>query len=99
MTKKLLLFIALLCAFAQGAWAQNYNVWDWSSTECPIYGSFVNGGTGEVYDEWCEIRNAAALAYVREHWGAYYNKKIRLKADLDMTAASWTPLGHDSIAF
>ena len=28
MTKKLLLIFALLCAFAQGVKAQNYDVWD-----------------------------------------------------------------------
>ena len=95
-TKKLFLILALLCAIVQGAWAQNYNVWDGSSTECPIYGSYQSGSTGETYDEWCEIRNAAQLAYVREHWGEFYNKKLYLKADLDMTAVSWTPLGHGS---
>jgi hypothetical protein len=89
-----------LLAFGPTAWAQNYNVWDGSSsTESPIYCTTGNWHTGEVYDEWCEIRNAAQLAYLIEHWGEYYNKKIKLKADLDMTAASWTPLGHGSNAF
>ena len=32
MTKKLLLTFALLCAFAQGAWAQNYDVWNGTPT-------------------------------------------------------------------
>ena len=94
--KKILFMFALLCAFAQGAWAQNYNVWDGSSTHSPQAYSRVNGNTGEVYDEWYEITNAAELAYLIEHWGEYYNKKIHLKADLDMIAASWTPLGHGS---
>ena len=55
-----LLFVALLLgAAAQGAWAQNYDVWNGTSKSKPWYHS----QTGYVV-----IRTAAELAYVAEHW-------------------------------
>ena len=91
MTKRLLLIIALLCAFAQGAHAQNYDVWDGHSEQQPT-----------LYGYWVLIDNAANLAYVRNHWNdiasgenPYYKMGLYLRADLDMSAASWIPLGFD----
>ncbi len=93
MKRKIFMILALLCAFAQGAWAQNYNVWDGHSEQQPtIY-------TG---DYWVLIDNAANLAYVRNHWNdiasgekPYYKMGLYLRADLDMSAASWIPLGFN----
>ena len=90
-TKKLFLILALLCTVAQGAHAQNYDVWDGHSEQQPrISGYYVN------------IDNAANLAYVRNHWNdtasdgnPYYKKGLYLWADLDMSAASWIPLGFN----
>ena len=109
-TKKLFLILALLCAVVQGAWAQNFNVWDGVSEEPPRI--FINSETVKnVF-----IDNAAQLVYLRNHWtdvaGGYYHGEepdvhytdvdydecnIYLDADLDMSAANWEPLpapGH-----
>ena len=91
MKKKIFFMLALLCAVAQGARAQNYSVWDGHSEQQPrISGYYVN------------IDNAANLAYVRNHWNdiadgenQYYKKGLYLWADLDMSAASWIPLGFN----
>ena len=53
------MILALLCAVVQGAWAQNYDVWDGHSTERPI--STSNRRV-------LRITKAAHLAYVRDHW-------------------------------
>ena len=85
------MILALLCAFAQGAWAQNYNVWDGHSEQQPRISGY-----------WVNIDNAANLAYVRNHWNdiadgenPYYKKGLYLWADLDMSTASWIPLGFN----
>ena len=90
-TKKLLLILALLCAVAQGAPAQNYDVWDGHSEQQPRISGY-----------WVNIDNAANLAYVRNHWNdiasgenQYYKMGLYLWADLDMSAASWIPLGFN----
>ena len=99
--KKTLLFIALLCAFAQGAWAQS--VWDGHTSTCPShYSTHWNG------DEWVlntiQIYSADELAYIRDHWTDspddwvntdkdFSEITYELYADLDMTAANWTPMG------
>ena len=96
--KKLLLFFALLCAFAQGAWAQDYDVWDGHSESQPKLSQddLVNG----IYT--LKITSGAELHWLHEHWGSniytpYYNVdvdecNIVLMRDLDLTAASWEPL-------
>ena len=87
------MILALLCAVAQGAHAQNYDVWDGHSEQQP---TIYTGGY------WVLIDNAANLAYVRNHWNdiasgenPYYKMGLYLRADLDMSAASWIPLGFD----
>ena len=76
--------------------AQSYKVWDGSSEAKP---EFINNGEFVVI-----ITSPAELAYVRNHWGDvispyiseevyYYDVAYRLDADLDMTAASWKPMG------
>ena len=105
MKKKLLLMTLLLCAVAQGAWADK---WDGSKTEKPRNDDNVT----------ITIRNAAQLAYIRDHWddiaSEYYivedlgewgkfqgmrhrkdykEMNYHLACDLDMTAADWQPLG------
>ena len=76
--------------------AQSYKVWDGSSEAKP---EFINNGELFVI-----ITSPAELAYVRNHWGDvispympedvyYYDVAYRLDADLDMTAASWKPMG------
>ncbi|MBR0170364.1 MAG: hypothetical protein IJQ14_05925 [Bacteroidales bacterium] len=93
MKRKSFLILALLCAFAQGAHAQNYDVWDGHSEQQP---TIYTGGY------WVLIDNAANLAYVRNHWNdiasgenPYYKMGLYLRADLDMSAASWIPLGFN----
>ena len=98
--KKLLLFIATLCAFAQGAWAQNYKVWDGSTTTKPLHYSSYAGYTNVVV-----INTGAELAYIRNNWTSnsgydgnkpYYQLRYLLNADLDISAVSWIPFGNNN---
>ena len=89
--KKTLLFIALLCAVAQGAWAQNYAYWDGLTREQPPL-----SGNNTIL-----IQNAAQLAYARDHWQDavnnsyhYYDIDYYLQADLDLSAESWHSMGR-----
>ena len=106
MKRKSILILALLCAFAQGAWAQNYKVWDGSTTTQPQFYSSYGGYTNVVV-----INTGAELAYVRDNWRSnsgywgdkpYYQLRYLLNADLDISAVSWIPIGNvleSSIAF
>ena len=94
------MILALLCAFAQGAWAQNYNVWDGSTTTQPQFYSSYAGYTNVVV-----INTGAELAYVRDNWTSnsgywgdkpYYQLRYLLNADLDISAVSWIPMGNDN---
>ena len=91
--KKLLMILALLCAVVQGVWADK---WDGSSESRPGY----------TYQGRIIIYSAAELAYIRNHWEEksasntgyryYYEIDYKLEVDLDMTAATWTPIkGED----
>jgi len=100
MKRKSFLILALLCAFAQGAWAQNYNVWDGSTTTQPQFYSSYAGYTNVVV-----INTGAELAYVRDNWTSisgywgdkpYYQLRYLLNADLDISAVSWIPMGYDN---
>ena len=107
MRKKLFLMLTLLCAAAQGAWAQNFDVWDGVTETKPQEIARV------IY-----IKKASDLAYLRKHFRDYiwnehnevdnslsgtthhiaYNSAfelpISLEADIDMgDAVSWVPLG------
>jgi len=106
MKRKIFMILALLCAFAQGAWAQNYKVWDGSTTTQPQFYSSYGGYTNVVV-----INTGAELAYVRDNWRSnsgywgdkpYYQLRYLLNADLDISAVSWIPMGNvleSSIAF
>ena len=105
--KKILMMLALLCAVVQGAWAQNFDVWDGVTETKP------QEIAGVIY-----IKKASDLAYLRKHFRDYiwnehnevntgisgtthhiaYNSAfelpISLQADIDMgDAVSWVPLG------
>ena len=96
--KKLLFILALLCAIVQGAWAQDYDVWDGHSESQPKLSQddLVNG----IYT--LKITSGAELNWLHEHWSSniytpYYNVDVDecnfvLMRDLDLTAASWVPL-------
>jgi len=96
MRQKIFLLFALLCALVQGAWAQNFDVWDGHTTTRPSqYGN--HGG-------YC-INSAAELAYIRDHWDEetgwhstdkYYRWRdtyYTLTTNIDMGNTSWVPLG------
>ena len=82
--KKIQLILALLCAVAQGAWAQ-VSVWDGVSKEWP------------ENTDWHRyaIRNAAQMAWLIDNVGdmSIFDYWFDLKTDLDMGDKSWTPLG------
>ncbi len=92
MKKKLLLMIALLCATAQGAWADK---WDGKTETQPrVY---------NIGRKIIQISSAAELAYISSHfhggvgyynWNGDFNEvSFDLLADLDMTAGTWKPIG------
>ena len=103
--KKLLLFFALLCAVAQGAWAQDYDVWDGVTMTQPGY--VINSRWSITY----QINTAAEMAWLmnkydsgisvympqdgRWMWSPPCHEDIDINADLDMTAANWIPLTGD----
>ena len=86
--------LALLCTLAQGAWAQNYDVWDGSSTSKPTYDSS---------NCYVVINTAAELAYINRNWDEpsgfvdgkdYYELDYYLNHDIDMWAGNWTPFSE-----
>ncbi|MBQ9666941.1 MAG: hypothetical protein IJV33_10790 [Bacteroidaceae bacterium] len=108
MKAKVLFILALLCTIAQGAWAQNYDVWDGSTATRP------QETNGTIH-----ITTAAELAYISNNFtnrewsdttgldidvysGASVETtwqrnaremSISLDADINMSAGSWTPMG------
>lgn len=95
MTKKLLLTFALLCAFAQGIWAQNYDVWDGAMQTAPHASS----------SNTIEINTAAELAWLmynfREGSVQYgnvsispYSANFNLNADINMDSRDWKPFDN-----
>ena len=80
-----LLFVALLFAVAQGAWAQ-VSVWDGKSKEPPVLVNYP------VY----AIKNAAQFAWLIDRPRDYMSDRIyyRLDTDLDMGDQTWTPIGY-----
>ena len=98
-----LLFLTLLCAVAQGTWAQNFDVWDGHSEEKPGYYRRAD------YGICLQIRSAAQMAWLMNHyvnsityWNDWlgenkfanpYRSSIEICADIDMTAGNWKPLG------
>ena len=91
MQKKIFPMLALLCAVAQGAKAQNgWSVWDGSEKSKPQhYDSYA--GISDVY----VINNAAELKYVQDNFGDFYEKNLYLGNNIDMTAKSWEPLVYE----
>ena len=98
-----LLFVALLlCGFAQGAWAQNFDVWDGVTMTQPGY--VINSRWSITY----QINTAAEMAWLmnkyntgisvyiaqddRWMWCPPRLEDISINANLDMTAANWIPL-------
>ena len=104
MKKKVLLILALLCAVAQGAWAQIPDptvfddVWDGHSTSKPEYytGYFDENPAYQGYSDVVIIRKASELAYLRDHFKSYDRDDFLLLANLDMGAVSWIPMGNNN---
>ena len=96
--KKILSILALLCAVAQGAWADDYG---YPTKTKPSFETSYKGKSNVVV-----IKTAAELAYITEHFseGSGYNDNkdwdaldYYLDADLDMeNGYSWLPLGRES---
>ena len=104
MKKKVLLILALLCAVAQGAWAQIPDptvfddVWDGHSTSKPEYytGYFDENPAYQGYSDVVIIKKASELAYLRDHFKSYDRDNFLLLANLDMGAVSWIPMGNNN---
>jgi len=99
MRQKIFLLFVLLCAAAQGAWADTY---DYPTKTKPEFHASYGGKSNVVV-----INTAAELAYITEHFyedsGFHVDKDdwsqldYYLNADIDMgTEHSWLPMGVDS---
>lgn len=95
--------LALLCAVAQGTWAQIPDptvfddVWDGRSTSKPeFYSGWFEVNPAYKYYDVVIIKKASELAYVRDNFKSYEKKDILLMANLDMGAVSWIPMGNDN---
>ena len=100
-TRKIFLLIALLCAVAQGAWAQNYDVWDGVTYTKPTASTIVERANWDRLGT-IEINTAAELAWLMNHFEDEDDKisdkwyvcvacesNINLNADIDMTVGIW----------
>ena len=98
MKKKIFFILALLCTIVQGTRAQNYDVWDGTTTTQPSYSNHA-----------FQINTAAQMAWLMKNYtaGGFYipysggsgriwaNPRlydISINADFDMTAANWARL-------
>ena len=86
MKKYILSTLLLLCAAAQGAWA---DTWDGSISQ-PAYDS-----SRGVY----VIKKGAELAYIHQHWDDCYKNSYSLEEDLDLSRFIWIPLGQGGSQF
>ena len=86
MKKYILSTLLLLCAAAQGAWA---DIWDGSISQ-PAYDS-----SRGVY----VIKKGAELAYIHQHWDDCYKNSYSLEEDLDLSRFIWIPLGQGGSQF
>ena len=83
MRQKIFLLFALLCAIVQGAWAQNYDVWDGSTKTKPT----------EI-DGVIHITNAAELAYLSDNFNSIreWNRRIEWVRNYDGHGAGYRPV-------
>ena len=99
MRKKLFFNLAMLLTAVTGAWAQipNPNVYD------DVWDGVTKTKPWDVQDKRVTIHTAAELAYITEHWGEASSVvegelcrdlNFSLVANLDMSAANWTPMGE-----
>ena len=99
MRKKLFFILAMLLTAVTGAWAQipNPNVYD------DVWDGVTKTKPWDVQGNGVTIHTAAELAYITEHWGEASSVvegelcrdlNFSLVANLDMSAANWTPMGE-----
>ena len=99
MKRKLLLFtIALLCAVAQGAWAQ--------STRSGIWTDYAKTPEWTEGDVWLirtpeEFAGMAAMVNGGGNKGGsiHLNNTFKLMNDIDLSAHYWTPIGTNGNPF
>ena len=103
MRQKIFLILALLCAVAQGTWAQIPDptvfddVWDGRSTSKPeFYSGWFEVNPAYKYYDVVIIKKASELAYVRDNFKSYEKKDILLMANLDMGACGEGVVKADS---
>ena len=114
MRQKFLFLIALLCAVAQGAWAQNYDVWDGVTQVTPWYCDNLHSYKG--HKNTIVVRSAVEFAWLMKNWHnktalegedpngihRYFtpaNNNIFLDVDIDMSIADWQPFDEYSGTF
>ncbi|KWW26732.1 MAG: Uncharacterized protein F083_3182, partial [bacterium F083] len=113
--KKILMMLALLCAVVQGAWAQNFDVWDGVTQVTPWYCDNLHSYKG--HKNTIVVRSAVEFAWLMKNWhnntalvgeGANgisschftpANTNIFLDVDIDMTIADWQPFDEYSGTF
>ena len=94
--------IALLCTIVQGTRAQNYDVWDGTTTTQPSYSDHAIQINTAAQMAWLMKNYTAGSVYIpysdgsgRGMWDTPRLYNISINADFDMTAANWARLiGH-----
>ena len=102
MKKKIFFMLALLCTIVQGTRAQNYDVWDGTTTTQPSYSDHAIQINTAAQMAWLMKNYTAGSVYIpysdgsgRGMWDTPRLYNISINADFDMTAANWARLiGH-----
>ena len=99
MKQKILFILALLLmAVTQGAWAQNYDVWDGTTTTQPSYSNHAIQINTAAEMAWLMNNYTAGSLYIPVSgelghiWDNPRLYDISINADFDMTAANWARL-------
>ena len=95
MKKKVLLFLALLCMVAQGAWAASGSWSDEGNRD-------TSWGTNYESASSFTIENAAQLAqfaYMVNNGQSFSGKTVTLGADIDLSAHYWVPIGCERSSY
>ena len=98
MKQKILFILALLCAIAQGAWAQNFDVWDGVTKTQPSYSNHAIQINTAAEMAWLMNNYTAGSLYIPVSgelghiWDNPRLYDISINADFDMTAANWARL-------
>ncbi|MBQ6768842.1 MAG: hypothetical protein IJP46_09315 [Prevotella sp.] len=95
MKKKVLLFLALLCMVAQGAWAASGS-WSDEENRDLTWGSNYESASSFTISTAAQL---AQLAYMVNNGKNFSGKTVTLGADIDLSAHYWVPIGCERSSY